>query len=94
MEAIRPLTVFFSLSRKDFRISTTHIGIYSALLFFRIEKGLVNPIHAYSHEIMAIAKVSSTATYHKSLRQLSEYGYLEYHPSYKKNIASTIVFKE
>ncbi len=92
METLNPLSHFFSAIENDFRISITHIGIYAALLQFRTNKGFINPIEAFSYEIMPIAKISASYTYHKCVRELSEYGYIRYEPSFKKTQGSKIYF--
>ncbi|MFV8324948.1 hypothetical protein [Flavobacterium sp. ZS1P14] len=92
METLKPLSDFFSAIEKDDRISITHIGIYAALLQFRTDKGFINPIQAFSFEIMRIAKISASNTYHKYLRELGEYGYIKYEPSFKRNQGSRIYF--
>ena len=90
METLNPLSHFFSAIENDYRISITHIGIYVALLQFRMNKGFINPIEAFSYEIMPIAKISGSNTYHKCIRELHEYGYIKYQPSFKNNQRSKI----
>lgn len=92
MENLNPLSDFFLAIEKDFRISTTHIAIYMALLKYRIENNFVNPIQVYRHEITTIAKISSPRTYYKCIQELSNYGYLKYKPSFKKTQGSKIYF--
>ena len=94
MEELKPLADFFTAIEKDGRISITHIGVYAALLQYRMEHGFANPIQVYSYEIMWIAKISAAATYHKCIKALSEYGYIRYMPSFKRNQASRIYFPE
>ena len=53
-----------------------------------------NPTRVFSHEIMQIAKISSAATYCKCVKQLSEYGYIKYELSFKKNRGRKIYFLE
>ena len=65
MDQINPLTQFFKAIEKDQRISITPIGIFAALLQFRTNKGNINPIKAYRHEIMKTAKTTGPATYHR-----------------------------
>lgn len=67
MENLKPLTDFFSAIEKDFRISSTHIAIYTALLQYRAVKGFINPIEIFRVEMVHIAKISSKSTYHKCL---------------------------
>lgn len=90
MENFKPLSAFFLAIEKDFRISTTHIAIYAALLQFRVDKGFVNPLQAYSFEIQKIAKIASPKTYHKCIRELNDYGYVIYVPTKNKNKRSKV----
>lgn len=92
MENLEPLSSFFLAIEKDFRIGPTHIAIFSALLQFRIAKGFMNPIQAYSIEIQNIAKIASPKTYHKCMRELDTYGYLVYVPTKNKNKRTSIYF--
>jgi hypothetical protein len=92
MKTLQPLSDFFKAIEKDYRISVTHIGIYAALLQFRADRGLINPIQAYRHEIMKIAKITGPVTYHKCIRELNEYGYISYLPKRNRNQRSTIYF--
>ncbi|UUF13142.1 MULTISPECIES: hypothetical protein [Flavobacterium] len=92
METLKPLSDFFLAIEKDFRISTTHIALYAALLQYRVDKGFANPIQVYRHEITPLAKISSAYTYHRCINELSSYGYLKYEPSFKKTQGSKIYF--
>ncbi|MFV5692884.1 hypothetical protein ACM55K_12730 [Flavobacterium sp. LT1R49] len=92
METLKPLSDFFKAIENDYRISITHIGIYVALLQFRVDKGFINPIQAYRYEIMDIAKISSPKTYYKCMGDLNEYGYIKYESTRKRNQGSTIYF--
>ena len=85
-----PLSDFFLAIEKDARINATHIGVYAALLHYWQEHSFVNPIHAYSHEIMPIAKISAQATYHCKIRDLHAFGYIRYEPSFKRNQPSKV----
>jgi len=90
METLKTLSIFFSSIHKDQRIGPFHVSIYSALLHYRALHGFEDPLKVFSHEIMPIAKIASDKTYHKCIRQLFEYGYIHYEPSFKKNQGSKI----
>lgn len=94
MEELKPLTDFFTAIDKDGRISITHIGIFAALLQYRMRKDYVNPIELFRRDVMKIAKISSPSTFYKCVRELSEYGYIDYKPSFKRNQCSKIYFSE
>lgn len=90
MEALKPLSDFFLAIENDCRISITHIGIYAALLQYWKEQQYVNPLQVFSYEIMCKAKISASTTYHKCIRDLSDYGYIRNIPSFKRNQGSKI----
>jgi len=94
MDAIQLLSVFFAAIADDHRIRSTHIAVFSALLQYRITNGSNNPIKVYSRDMMGVAKISKPSTYCKCVSELDEYGYILYRPSYKKNQASLIYFKD
>lgn len=85
---------FFMAIKADPRISITHIGVYAALLQFWKEHNYSNPVYVFSYEIMQIAKISASTTYHKSIKDLSDFGYIKYVPSFKRNQGSRIYFPE
>jgi hypothetical protein len=72
---------YFSLA-SDERINVWHMSIYMALLYSWAHKKGINPIFITRREIMKLAHISSIATYHKCIKQLQEYGYLHYVPTY------------
>lgn len=94
MENLKPLSDFFTAIENDFRISTTHIALYAALLQYRVYNGFLNPIQVYRHEITPLAKISSPYTYHRCINELSAYGYIKYERSFKKTQGSKIYFFE
>ena len=46
----------------------------------------------YRHEIMKIAKITDPVTYHRCIKDLSEYGYINYVPKKNRNQKSVIYF--
>jgi hypothetical protein len=90
MEQSSLLSKFLSAIDEDPRISITHIGIYVALLEKWRNQNYKGPLQVYSYEIMRLAKISASTTYHKIIRQLSLYGYVKYEPSYKRNQGSKV----
>jgi len=83
---------FFQTIQSDNRITTAHISLYVAL--WKRWKELQPDQHLiiFSYEIMPACKISSCSTYHKVIRQLHEYGYLRYIPSYNHYLGSMIEF--
>ncbi|MGY5851830.1 hypothetical protein [Salegentibacter sp. F14] len=74
----------------DNKISSSHRSLY--LAFFEIwnQKRFPKTIMVNSKQVMALAKIRSRTTYHKLLRDLKNWGYLQYHPSHNPQIGSLV----
>ena len=90
MEQVKELTSFYSAIKSDPRIGTTHISLYMALFQFYNLNRLSNPILITRTAVMEVAKISGLATYHKCMRDLVEFGYIDYQPSYNPSISSQV----
>ncbi len=90
MEQVKELTSFYSAIKGDHRIGTTHISLYMALFQFYNLNRLENPIQITRTAVMEVAKISGLATYHKCMRDLVEFGYIQYEPSYNPAINSQV----
>jgi hypothetical protein len=78
------LRQFFNAIGDDPRIGLSHISLY-CVLYHRaaIQKdGMIAEV--IKSEIMKDAKISGLATFHKCIRDLHEYGYIRYLPSYNR----------
>lgn len=75
-------TSFYERACADNRISPAHISLYFALLH---EAGhtMAIPFYLRRTEVMQMAKICSSVTLNKCLKELHEYGYIEYKPSYR-----------
>jgi len=84
------LVDFFVAIKEDQRIRIGHIGLYATLVQYWIGHGRLNPICAPPMQIMEIAKVSAKSTYLRYLRELHDYGYIKYQPSFNPKKHSRI----
>ena len=66
----------------DKRVLATHVSLFTALFIFWQRGGFVSPFAITRKTVMAYAKIASIATYHKCIRELDEYGYIRYQPSF------------
>ncbi len=87
---VKELTSFFSAIREDHRIGTTHISLYMALFQFYNLNRFQNPVNITRAAVMEAAKISGLATYHKCIRDLADFGYIQYQPSYNPAISSQV----
>jgi hypothetical protein len=75
-----PLVSFFIAVEADARIGVSHISLYLALLSQADESSPSKGFNIRRDMIIRKARISSR-TYFKCIRELAEYGYLEYIPS-------------
>ncbi len=90
MNYIRHLNKVMQLFYEDDRLSPTHIALYLALFQVWNEHRFLNPVSINRTEIMKAAKISSLSTYTKCLRQLHEWNYIEYLPSFNPMLGSRV----
>ena len=86
----RTFAAIFRCLANDQRITVWHFAIYMSLVNKWLGNGLVNPIAISRKEIMRQTHIGSIVTYHKCIRQLREYGYIIYEPSYNPFIGSYV----
>jgi hypothetical protein len=82
MNYIKHLTGFFDRVMKDERLNPTHISLYVSLFQFWNVQRFNNPISISRNEVMLISKIYAKATYHKCMKDLHNFGYLRYDPSF------------
>lgn len=78
------------LAREDPRIGPSHISLFVSILVAYHSQGYAIPISVFSRDLMKQAKISATGTYHKCMRDLKDYGYIKYTPSYNPVLGSLI----
>jgi hypothetical protein len=72
----------------DSRLVATHVSLFTALFICWQRDGFVSPFAISRKTLMAFSRIASIATYHKCIRELDEYGYIRYQPSYRPRLGS------
>ncbi|CAL1519118.1 hypothetical protein MMC2321_02863 [Chitinophaga sp. MM2321] len=90
MENQNYLLSFFSRVEKDYRINKAHMSVYMALYYLWSLQGFKGLLYIYSVQILPIAKISTCGTYYTVMKQLHEYGYLSYEPSFYRKRPSKV----
>ncbi len=91
-EMLDILRLFYQKSQQDCRLNKAHLALFLSLFLYWESAGFPQKINVFSNQMMPLAKISSTATYNKLIRQLDEYGYIRYMPSHYKKRGSEIAF--
>jgi hypothetical protein len=90
MEKIRELSLFFAAIRGDHRIGPTHISLYMAIFQLYNLNGFQNPVRTNRASLMGIAKIAGLATFHKCIKELHAFGYVEWRASHNSKVMSSI----
>jgi len=67
---------------EDDRLTPYHVSLYLALFRAWNIQRFRNPVSVCREEVMTIAKIGSAKTYLKCMRNLHEWGYIQYQPSF------------
>jgi hypothetical protein len=84
--------IYRSLSN-DKRVNVWHMSIFMALLYLWKQNDYSNPVAITRRVVMALAHVHSIVTYHKCIKELQQYGYILYEPSFNPSIGSFITIQ-
>jgi len=75
---------------KDQRLLASHISLYTAMFVCWQQNGYASPFAVTRKCLMAFSKIASVATYHKCIKELDEFGYIRYQPSFNPKLGSLI----
>ncbi|MGN6602467.1 MAG: hypothetical protein ACTHK8_08435 [Ginsengibacter sp.] len=90
MEELKVLIDFYCAIQNDNRIGPTHISLYMALFYFYVLNQFQNPVLINRASVMRGAKIFGLGTYHKCIKDLNEFGYISYQPSYNPRVGSRV----
>jgi len=76
--------------RVDPRIGPLHLSLYLAILYRWSLQDFHDPVQVSARTLMPLAKIAGLNPYHRCIRQLHEYGYIRYEPSYNPAAASLV----
>lgn len=87
---IQHLNTWFAKVQADDRLNPSHICLYFALFQLWNANRFNNPISVARSEVMKLSKIGSTNTYTRCLKELDEWGYVKYTPSFNPLRGSTV----
>ncbi|HEV7333098.1 MAG TPA: hypothetical protein VGN63_18835 [Flavisolibacter sp.] len=86
------LSYFYAYIVPDVTIGSSHISLFMALYQLWSENDWQTPVLVKRKEVMQRSKIGSSATYHKSLRQLVQVGCIHYEPCSNPALKSKVYF--
>ena len=75
---------------KDSRLNSTHISLYIGLFYIWNYNRFPEKFFINREEIMKQSKIGSTTTYHRCIKVLSYWKYIEYYPSHNPFKGSSV----
>lgn len=85
-----PIDNFLRRAAYDNRLLPSHISLFMAMFYYSPERSPRSDFQVSRKKLMHFARIKSIATYHKCVRELVDFGYIIYMPSYHPHLASTI----
>lgn len=79
---IKHLNGVFGQFSKDNRLNTTHISLYVALFQLWNNNFFREAFYINREEVMDYSKIGSKSTYHRCIKELSHWKYIDYEPSH------------
>jgi hypothetical protein len=78
------------LMSKDDRLNAIHLSLFTGLFVHWQRSGFTSPFAITRKAMMVFSKIASIATYHKCIKELDAYGYINYQPSYHPKQGSQV----
>ena len=82
MQTLGRLSGFINRVASDKRLRPTHISLCFALCHSWIGTNFQRRYHVSRRQLMISSRIRSRATYHKTMTELKNWGYVRYRPSY------------
>lgn len=76
--------------QQDPRIGPMHTSLFVSILCQWRAQGLANHVKISARSLMPGANIRGKGPYHRTIRQLHEYGYIKYEPSYNPEWPSKV----
>lgn len=81
---------YLSVFTKDNRLNVWHFSLLIAILYLGYQQHQRMVITVSRSRIMALSHINTLPTYHKYFKQLQDFGYIQYKPSYHPGYRSEI----
>jgi hypothetical protein len=88
-----PLSRFMSGITGDPRIGCTHIALFVAVFDLWLQSGKAESLAIHPKQVMKKAKILARSTYVGMIRDLHEWGYWVYEPSFNNRRRSRVRLK-
>lgn len=81
---------FLRRAANDVRLLPSHISLFMAIFYYSPAEKPEAHFQVSRKKLMRFSRIKSVATYHKCIKELVAYGYIDYQPSYDPYRASSV----
>lgn len=81
---------FFRNSRADARLNVWHLALLFAILALAAEQQRLKSIAVSRRMLMLLSHIHTIPTYHKYLKEIQDWGYIMYRPSFHPGVRSEV----
>ena len=92
MRSTDHLQRFYRKANGDRRLLPSHISLYFGLIWIWSLNGFPTRFKIYRKDLMHFSHINSIVTYHKCIKELTDYGYIVYTSSYNYHQGCEIFF--
>jgi hypothetical protein len=90
MKLSYPIEQFLRKASNDNRLLPSHISLFTSMFYYSPGDVPDTFFKVSRKKLMRFSRIKSVATYHKCIRELVEYNYIQYRPSYDPYLASMV----
>jgi hypothetical protein len=93
MTNLKVLRAFLEKATHDARLGPCHISLYLGIFQQWAAQHFPSPMPVLKEELMKLSKLSGRSTYYKVIRDLHEFGYIQYFPGNGLHEKSKVLLK-
>jgi hypothetical protein len=83
-------TCYLNSMVQDERITVWHMAMIFGFIRLATTSDLKAPIYISRKKVMRLSHIKNFMTYHKCIKDLQQFGYIQYFPSYHPAIGSRV----
>jgi hypothetical protein len=80
MTNLKVIRAFCQKAASDARLGPCHISLYVSLFQQWVANHFPSPMPVLKTDLMKLSKLNGNSTYYKVIRELHEFGYIQYFP--------------
>ena len=85
---------YYERISKDERLDMEHLNLYISIYYWWAQNKFQNPVAITSKIILTMSRLKTITVYNKCIRDLHDYGYIKYIPSFHPELGNMVYVVE